>query len=79
MGLVNHCGTYEQLFLVVSSTESPKTLFFAGRKTQLIPAAVELNGRWGDGMVSLFKKAVALATREGCNEGGFLRLCGRDD
>ena len=40
-----------------------------GRKTQLIPAAVELNGRWGDGMVSLFKKVVALATREGRNEG----------
>ena len=25
-----------------------------GRKIRLIPAAVELNGRWGDGMVSLF-------------------------
>ena len=23
-------------------------------KTQFIPAAVELNGRWGDGMFSLF-------------------------
>ena len=42
-----------------------------GRKTQLITAAVELNGRWGDGMVSLFKKVVTLATREGRNEGGF--------
>ena len=30
----------------------------------------EYNGRWGDGMVSLFKKVVALATREGRNEGG---------
>ena len=40
-----------------------------GRKTQLIPAAAELNGRRGDGMVLLFKKVVALATGEGGNEG----------
>ena len=36
-----------------------------GRHTHLIPAAIELNGRWGEGMVLLFKKVVALATREG--------------
>ena len=30
-------------------------------------------------MPSLFKKVVALATREGRNEGGSLQLCGRDD
>ena len=42
-----------------------------GRHTHLIPAAIELNGRWGEGMVLLFKKVVALATREGRNEGGY--------
>ena len=56
-----------------SSSEERKTREYRskvdGRKTQLIPAAVELNGKWGDGKVSLFKKVVALATREGRNEG----------
>ena len=42
-----------------------------GRHTHLIPAAIELIGRWGEGMVLLFKKMVALATREGRNEGGY--------
>ena len=39
-----------------------------GIQTQLIPAAFELNGRWGDGLVLLFKKIVALATKEGRND-----------
>ena len=29
-----------------------------GRHTHLIPAAIELNGRWGEGMVLLFKHVV---------------------
>ena len=41
-----------------------------GRKTQLIPAAFELCGRWGEGLVMLFKKGIVLATREGRNENG---------
>ena len=41
-----------------------------GIQTQLIPAAFELNGRWGDGLVLLFKKIVALATKEGRNVNG---------
>ena len=36
-----------------------------------IPAAIEINGRWGEGIVLLFKKVVARATREGRNEGGY--------
>ena len=39
-------------------------------QTQLIPAAFELNGRWGDGLVLLFKKIVALATKESRNDNG---------
>ena len=31
-----------------------------GMVTKRIPAAVELSGRWGEGMVSLFKKGVKL-------------------
>ena len=41
-----------------------------GIQTQLIPAAFELNGRWGDGLVLLFKNIVALATKEGRNDNG---------
>ena len=42
-----------------------------GIQTQLIPAAFELNGRWGDGLVLLFlKKIVAFSTKEGRNDNG---------
>ena len=41
-----------------------------GRTTQLIPAAFELCGCWGEGLVMLFKKGIVLATREGRNENG---------
>ena len=41
-----------------------------GIRTKVLPAAVELSGRWGDGMVALFKMAVALATKEGRNANG---------
>ena len=41
-----------------------------GRKAQLIPAAFELCGRWGEGLIMLFKKGIVLATREGRNENG---------
>ena len=41
-----------------------------GIQTQLIPAAFELNGRWDDGLALLFKKIVALATKEGRNDNG---------
>ena len=34
-----------------------------GIQTQLIPAAFELNGRWGDGLVLLFKKIVACGSQ----------------
>ena len=57
-------------FYILTTNPSVYRSKVDGRKTQLIPAAVELNGRWGDEMVSLFKKVVALATREGRNEGG---------
>ena len=38
---------------------------------QLIPA-FELSGRWGEGLISLFKTRVKLATREGHNADGRL-------
>ena len=41
-----------------------------GMVTVVIPAAFELSGRRGEGFVSLFKKGVALATREGRNNDG---------
>ena len=41
-----------------------------GMRTKVLPAAVELSGRWGDDMVTLFKTAVALATKEGRNASG---------
>ena len=41
-----------------------------GRKTQLIPAAFELCGRWGEGLAMLSKQGIVLATREGRNEKG---------
>ena len=41
-----------------------------GMVTKLIPAAFELSGRWGEGLVSLFKKGITLATREGHNSDG---------
>ena len=36
-----------------------------GIQTQLVPPAFDLNGRWGDGLILLFQKMVALATKEG--------------
>ena len=41
-----------------------------GIRTKVLPAAVELSGRWGEGMIQLFKMAVALATKEGRNANG---------
>ena len=41
-----------------------------GRMTVVLPAAIELSGRWGEGMVLVFKMAVTLATQEGKNENG---------
>ena len=38
-----------------------------GIRTKVLPAAVELSGRWGEGMIQLFKMAVASATKEGRN------------
>ena len=35
------------------------------RNQRSVRDACELNGRWGDGLVLLFKKIVALATKEG--------------
>ena len=35
--------------------------------TNLILAAFEQSGRWGEGLVSLFKNGITLATREGRN------------
>ena len=36
----------------------------------VLPAAVELSGRWGDGMVLVFKMAVRPATKLGKNHSG---------
>ena len=41
-----------------------------GKMTVVLPAAVELYGRWGDGMVLVFKMAVRLATKLGKNHSG---------
>ena len=41
-----------------------------GKTTVHIPAAFEMSGRWGEGLISLFKKGVTLATKEGKNIGG---------
>ena len=41
-----------------------------GIRTKVLPAAVELSGRWADGMVAPFKKAVALAIKERRNANG---------
>ena len=35
-----------------------------GMRTKVLPAAVELSGRWGEGMMQLFKMAVVLATKK---------------
>ena len=35
-----------------------------GIRTKVLPAAVELSGRWGEGMIQLFKMAVASATKD---------------
>ena len=35
-----------------------------------VPAAFEMSGRWGEGLISLFRKGVKLATKEGKNIGG---------
>ena len=43
-----------------------------GRTSVLIPAAFEMSGRWGEGLISLFKKGVKLATREEKNVVGTL-------
>ena len=40
------------------------------RTTPLFPAAIEMSGRWGEGLVSLFKKGASLATKEGTNTAG---------
>ena len=41
-----------------------------GKMTVVLPAAIELSGRWGDGMVLVFKMAVRLATKLGKNHSG---------
>ena len=41
-----------------------------GMVTKLIPDALELNGRWGERLLSLFKKGITLDTREGLNPDG---------
>ena len=38
-----------------------------GRMPEVLPAAIELSGLWGEGMVLVFKMAVALASQEGKN------------
>ena len=40
------------------------------KTTLLFPAAIEMSGRWGEGLISLFKKGVSLATKEGKNTAG---------
>ena len=39
-------------------------------KVLSVSAAVELSGRWGEGMIQLIKMAVALAAKEGRNANG---------
>ena len=41
-----------------------------GMRTIVLPATVELSGRWGEGMIQLYKIAKALATKEGRNANG---------
>ena len=50
-----------------------------GIQTQLIPAAFELNGRRGDGLLLLFKTIVALATKKSEMITAYLRRTGNDD
>ena len=40
------------------------------RMTVVLPAAIELSGRWGEGMVLVFKIAVAPASQEVKNDNG---------
>ena len=41
------------------------------------PAAIESSGRWGEGMVIVFKMAVALASQEGKNDNGQFAFRGK--
>ena len=45
-----------------------------GMVTKLIPAAVELSRRWGEGMVSLFKDGVKLTRERRSSDGKFAAI-----
>ena len=72
-------GTSTQPGKAAAQAEGRKTSEYKfkvdGMVTKLILAAVELSRSSGEGMVSLFKKGVKLATREGRNsDGSFVAL-----